>query len=305
MASQSDLIERFKAAPGSPSALAGKTLVLGIGAQKAGTSWLYRFLHAHPAVFMASIKELHYFDQLFRPDLCSYFGRHFQERLTQRLRRSGRPERDTRRREVLDLLDRVRMNQDPQAYFQFFERRVPADRQVFGEISPSYSLIPAEGFAAMRNAFDQRGIHVRIVFLMRDPVERFYSALRMKEGRGGSRAAEANFYRKLGVKHHVWRGRYDLTWEALTSAFPESQVFTGFYETLFNEASIRRLCDFIGVDYQASFPFDEKVNVSPREKDLTPEMIEVGRKTFEPVYRFCWDKFGDRVPATWLAMSTR
>jgi hypothetical protein len=40
-------------------ALAGKSLILGIGAQKAGTSWLYEFLRAHPLVYMPGIKELH------------------------------------------------------------------------------------------------------------------------------------------------------------------------------------------------------------------------------------------------------
>jgi hypothetical protein len=37
---------------------------LCVGAQKAGTSWLYRQLEPHPDFWMPPVKELHYFDQL-------------------------------------------------------------------------------------------------------------------------------------------------------------------------------------------------------------------------------------------------
>src|ERR671918_378664 len=36
---------------------------LGIGAQKARTSWLYQHLREHPNVWMPPEKELHYFDR--------------------------------------------------------------------------------------------------------------------------------------------------------------------------------------------------------------------------------------------------
>jgi len=39
---------------------------LCVGAQKAGTSWLYRQLEPHPDFWMPPVKELHYLDQLNR-----------------------------------------------------------------------------------------------------------------------------------------------------------------------------------------------------------------------------------------------
>src|SRR5438309_7414307 len=39
---------------------------LCVGAQKAGTTWLYRELESHPDFWMPPLKELHYFDQLSR-----------------------------------------------------------------------------------------------------------------------------------------------------------------------------------------------------------------------------------------------
>ena len=41
---------------------------LGIGAQKAGTTWLHENLRRHPELFLPEEKELHYFDrQWVRP----------------------------------------------------------------------------------------------------------------------------------------------------------------------------------------------------------------------------------------------
>src|SRR4029078_219812 len=39
---------------------------LCVGAQKAGTSWLYRQLEPHPDFWMPPVKELHYLDNLNR-----------------------------------------------------------------------------------------------------------------------------------------------------------------------------------------------------------------------------------------------
>src|ERR1700758_1596004 len=39
---------------------------LCVGAQKSGTSWLYRQLDLHPDFWIPPLKELHYFDELSR-----------------------------------------------------------------------------------------------------------------------------------------------------------------------------------------------------------------------------------------------
>lgn len=49
---------------------------LGIGAQKAGTTWLYQNLRRHPGLFLPEPKELHYFDWNYDRPLRTY-SRHF------------------------------------------------------------------------------------------------------------------------------------------------------------------------------------------------------------------------------------
>ena len=58
-----------------------KTFLLGVGAQKAGTTWVYRYLRSHPACAMGPIKEYAVFDTHERPELFSGRSRNRFERL--------------------------------------------------------------------------------------------------------------------------------------------------------------------------------------------------------------------------------
>ncbi|MBK7919375.1 MAG: sulfotransferase [Chloroflexi bacterium] len=49
---------------------------LCIGAQKAGTTWLYQALRQHPQVSMPPIKENHYFDRGKRPYALDLLSKH-------------------------------------------------------------------------------------------------------------------------------------------------------------------------------------------------------------------------------------
>src|SRR4029077_13468748 len=73
------------------------------------------------------------------------------------------------------LIDRVRMNFDPSCYLEYFDRLATHGRPVVGEITPSYCLLPDQGFVEMRKSIERGGADPRIVFVMRDPVQRFWS----------------------------------------------------------------------------------------------------------------------------------
>lgn len=56
--------------------------ILGIGATKAGTTWLYRVLDAHPDVYFPRHKEQHYFDRHYDATLMLYASRYWRGRGT-------------------------------------------------------------------------------------------------------------------------------------------------------------------------------------------------------------------------------
>ena len=51
---------------------------LVIGAQRAGTTWLYECLREHPEIFLPETKELHYFD-LNHEKGDEWYFQHFEE----------------------------------------------------------------------------------------------------------------------------------------------------------------------------------------------------------------------------------
>ena len=103
--------------------LDGKIFMLGIGAQKAGTSWLHDYFKKRRDVFVPPVKELHHFDARFRSDLCSDFDRRFRERYEKFRARDGKSRAARKRLEILEA--RVRMIGDESAYRTYFENAVP------------------------------------------------------------------------------------------------------------------------------------------------------------------------------------
>lgn len=277
------------------SPLDDKTFMLGIGAQKAGTSWLCGYFVKHRDVFVPPLKELHHFDARYRPDLCGNFDRRF--RLSYEDARSS-AKRSKGAQERIEMLEaRVRMIEDENAYRAYFEKAVADSCQVFGEITPSYSLLPEAGFRAIAAQFPR----AKLVFLMRDPVDRLYSQLRMAE-RLDMLAVPAieQFEKALKRPQYVERSEYHRTLANARSVFAPEDIFIGFYETFFCDAELARLCDFLGIPFVPG-DYGSSINVSPRGTKLDAELIALARKKLAPVYDFCRAEFGDKVPESWLA----
>src|SRR5262249_33383725 len=130
---------------------------LCVGAQKAGTSWLYQQLERHPVFWMPPVKELHYFDQLnrtkqFHPPRCG----------------EGR---DASFLESMKSLS-GRFYLDLDSYGRLFCHK---GSLLSGDISPAYSTLSDEIIERVVNYFPK----LKVVFLARDPVERAWSQLSM------------------------------------------------------------------------------------------------------------------------------
>lgn len=270
-----------------------RVFMLGVGAQKAGTTWLHRYLDAHPQCWMSPIKEMHFFDELFLPEAgAGLAGKHYErlESIVGRLIRGDRP--PLQRLEIAhDLLDRAAMKGSIPRYLDFFAARIGGAR-VFGEISPSYSLLGQAHFAEIARHHPD----IRPVFLMRDPVDRFWSALRMRERESEGFSALDAIGAQLRSDQVVLRGRYDLTLKALRPVFGD-RLLVLFYEDLFREESIARLCAHLGLDPHPA-DFEKRENVSPEIAGLGAEHQARIFETFRPVYEHV-AATGTALPEAW------
>lgn len=255
-----------------------KTFVLGVGAQKAGTSWLYDYLAGRGDIYMPR-KELHFFDAKFGV-------------LARRKRRRIRRRASEAKHRTNEMLA-IKSQGNPELYRQYFESHTPAHLRLFGEISPSYALIGEDGFRAVRELFPK----VRVMFSMRDPIARFYSQVRMNTARGGKEKALG----RVAGKHRfelLARSQYERTLESLEHVFSPSEVIYLFYETLFCRDTIQSLCEFLEVPYVEP-DFQKVVNATdceslPAEEDVIADL--------KPTYRYCHERFGPKLPTTWTQL---
>ena len=278
--------------------LRGKTFILGVGAQKSGTSWLHHYLLHHPSVKMSAIKEVHFWDQKFRGDLCHSFKEQFQNNLRSAVSREENFQTSLGLDEISYWVDMVRMGHQDRAYFEYFDRLAIGEQSHIGEITPSYSLIRKEGWEEIKKNFLSQDIQLKIVFLMRNPVERYYSALRMFEQKQLISSATQSFLAELDNPQHIERTRYDLTIESLLSVFGKDEIYFGFYETMFNSGTIENLCHFLDLAYIPA-KFDEKVNASSSTRSLSPHEIAQALNRFSVTYEYCQEFFGNKLPQDW------
>lgn len=158
-----------------------------VGAQKAGTQWLYDQLAWHPAFWMPPVKEFHYLDG-------GSFARHRRAAKSLRRRaalglplvnavRAKRSYRALTARD-LDFLERYAAlladeRIDLEGYAGLF---APKAGDLAGDITPGYSRLDAEAIAAFARRFPE----TRVIYIARDPIERLWSHILMTARRNKS-----------------------------------------------------------------------------------------------------------------------
>lgn len=258
---------------------------LCIGAQKGATTWLYKNLGYHPLVWLPPIKELNFFTSVHVLGHRADDSRHRQEQIREARawweRAAGRPDDRQRRLELLDHLADERLTTD--WYARIFDYRDPD--QVAIDISPEYCLLPREG---VRHAVSVNP-KVRIIALVRDPVERALSHAAMLAGDDADEAAIWRILRSdsLGVlmrysDYPRWLGR----WRGLT---PLGSMFVATMRQISRDphAVLGRLCGFMGLPFHADlFPeAHERVFAGRRRDVATPEMRSFLRERMDRIYR--------------------
>src|SRR3954471_17681386 len=127
-----------------------------IGAQKAGTGWLYEQLRSHPDFWMPPLKELHYFDRFWRSPRKAVAQAGNEGRI-ERARKEARDERDLAFLTAMEPLF-ARNDIDLDGYARLFE---PKKSLLAGDITPGYSTLPEEIIDRIARHFPE----LKVVFL--------------------------------------------------------------------------------------------------------------------------------------------
>ncbi|MBO6740956.1 MAG: sulfotransferase [Phycisphaerales bacterium] len=146
-----------------------------VGAQKAATTWLYSVLKRTPGVFLPKIKELHYFSQLYALDAQSFGPRHRAEQIAAVREYHSRNNTGSEYEKlVLAELDHLESETFDDDWYRTIFSFAPEDH-ICAEICPSYMSMPYKG---VRHAISINPL-VRVLIIVRDPVDRMWSHMRM------------------------------------------------------------------------------------------------------------------------------
>jgi hypothetical protein len=248
---------------------------LVIGAQRAGTTWLYRVLRQHPALWLPPVKELHYFDRLDT-------------------KRTILEPKDRRRvgLERLLLLDPWLINywlgaRGDEWYASLF-RHAQARGLIAGEITPAYSTLNEK---ILRHIQRMNG-KIRLIFVMRDPVERAWSAVNNAAQKGVADASTtAKSIERARRSGTAARSAYAETIRRLEAVFPASQIEYCFFDDLRDrpEALISDLLSFLGVDPSpVPVHLPQAVNVAAGSTPIPVEFSrEMARDYLPQVHDLC------------------
>jgi len=248
---------------------------LGIGATKAGTTWLHHQLAKHPDIWVPPVKELNFFDRSPRyPSSNALYKPYPWSRLLS-------PRRWERRRSganIKRIANLILAGQVRQAgwwinwtfgiytehwYTGLFPRR---SFGACGEITPCYSILEAGDVARMKAI----NPGMKLIFFLRDPVERAWSAVRFRASLGqpkidlGCDEAVMSLLDEPGI---VVRGDYERTLDAYLSVFDPAQLLICFYDAIQADpiGLLRDITAFLGVPPPEPATIDNRtrVNASP------------------------------------------
>lgn len=217
---------------------------LGIGAQKAGTTWLYRGLELHPDIWLPPVKELHFFDEKIRFPEPGLSNLHGDRGPSMRWRRQLHNERKRRQRVTL-VDDAEARNRAWGSNYFFGTPSIEWYKSLFdgvplsGEVTPEYATLDAATIETVVEALPE----IRVIYLLRNPIEREWSAALMAS-RNRDRDIDTVLVQN---RRHV---RYVENIDRWASVLPPDRLYLGFTDDLGGHpnALMADIVEFIGGD---------------------------------------------------------
>lgn len=284
------------------------TMLFCAGATKAGTSWLYEYLRDHPKTHLRTIKELHYFDRLNGGNLKGRIRKLDEEiaALATDLQSGAAKWPKWILRQHSDRVEfRTVLQSGLQSgevgtamYLRYLTAGAEGKRLV-GEMTPEYGLLPVDQLRQMNALWPD----VRWVFLMRDPVSRLWSHVRMLVRRDKpapeaiAAACAAKFDEVLAGKAQdvTQRGDYAAIHGRLCDAVAADRRLVMFYEHLMSPAGVTQVTRFLGLsDHPAKT--DKKVHEGIAVP-MPGHLRARARDWLRPQYDFVARTFG--LPLEW------
>jgi len=282
-----------------------RCLLFCIGAQKAGTTWLHNQLRKSDA-FHATLKEFHYWDTVRAPYIR--WDRMNSDHVMSRFHRFDPMVRiirfmSLRHYKVSTLHQKMQISDplDPSSYIDLLTFDA-GDRQVIGDMTPSYALCSTSTFREMAALHHNS----RFIFIMRDPIDRLISGVKHRLRKSqrddiGVRHVRAYIREALEDPYNPdqRRSRYEHTLRNLLEAVPHDRILLLFFEDLFQQVTMDRIYDFARISPMKIIA-ETRVNEGLKiENPMTEALMARAQDVFSQTYEFVDQLMDQRLPQKW------
>jgi hypothetical protein len=270
------------------------TILFGVGATKAGTSWLWDWLRGHPQAHVSGIKELHWFDAVAAGRLDAS-ARDLRRQIAEAEGRGAAPARLADLRAWLAVVERG----DQAGYVDYLTQGA-GDARLVADVTPAYALLP-EGTLRHMGALTP---DVRFLYVLRDPVDRLWSHVRMI-ARRRTREGDVTPERCRRILMRTLRGEepeiavrsdYAGALARLTAAVAPARLMLQVFEEMFAQGAMDRIAAFLGL---APHPAQVAVRVHAGVDMAMPAPARArARDWLAPQYDHAARVLG-RIPPSW------
>lgn len=271
-----------------------------VGAQKSGTTWLHDYFMGHPDVHVPENKEMHYFSSRHGAECWPIVNRRIKNLTGALKRRINRgPAQDPTQQANADrVMHLIRMHLDPDPTHPVYREVMTTGWQgqpLVADISPTYAMIGTEGYRDMLR-FEPTA---KFLFIMRDPLDRLISSLRMfyNDPRpDGAVSDQLTFedmcraYLNGAMPHIRRRSDYTETLDALTQVVPVEQLKVILFENMLSPEGVADVCNFAGIS-QTPAEFGKVVRKGKSQK-LGDELMGQLEETVAPIRHAVRERFG-------------
>jgi hypothetical protein len=227
-------------------------LFLSVGAMKAGTTWLYDKLRQHPGVHFCPQKEVHF--------LAHHYGHSNILAPEKRKRRAAKAMRKARASlagpELRQLRKWYQTYQSGEIDWAWFEEIMDAPRakdRFLADFSNLNCFLTPDDW---RELVSNRAEELRVIYIMRDPVERVWSHFKYhlqfsKHPAAKQPDKDFRLFCDLLSKPWFWRNAcYAQTVRSLRSGLGEKQLRLFYFEDMVEDPQpfLDAVCRFIGLD---------------------------------------------------------
>lgn len=272
---------------------------LCIGIQKAGTTWLYNNLKNHPQVALPVFKELHFYDEIHlnvkRNIISRLFDKHWMNKWW----------RKTLVHSTYKALREFNLKRMLWLSFYFFYPRnhfwykalFPTNKnKITGEFTPDYSIVNLDLIETAHQNFPK----TKIIILLRNPIERDWSQLKMIFKRMYSVKSTNEIDIKTKLEYLNYKNphsQYISIINNWSNIFPNNNIFIGFYDEILESPNdlMKKISDFLNIKYVPSPTTSRKIFNKGLADTIAPEFEAILKEKHKQEIALLAERFRDNI----------